>query len=55
MLSNPVARKVALAVIVKVVIIAAALWYFWPTPKAQPIPKPVGAIPSTLQAAPQAG
>ncbi|UEM19725.1 hypothetical protein JL100_021960 [Skermanella mucosa] len=37
MSNNPFILKVALALVVKVAIIAAALYVFWPVPKPSPV------------------
>ena len=52
MLSNPVARKVALAVIFKIAIIATAVYFAWPAPKTAPMPQMPKAVGSTSAVGP---
>jgi hypothetical protein len=44
MLRNPLILKLALALVVKLAIVGAALYWLWPVPQAPQPPQRVGAV-----------
>lgn len=41
---NPLILKLVLAVVVKLAIVGAAVYWFWPVPQTAPTPQRVGAV-----------